>query len=71
MNDEEKWNPEEEEGLTPSQVVAIGRRLMAGATISLERDGHGFRAFVDGRPWCQYGILTELLEDLGRGGEPR
>jgi len=63
------WDPGEEGGLTPSQVVDLGALLRRGVTISLEWDGRGFVATVDGRDWSPYGILTELLEDLGALGD--
>ena len=63
------WDPGEEEGLTPSQVVDLGEGLRRGVTISLECDARGFVATVDGRAWSPYGILTELLEALGVLGD--
>ena len=61
---EEEWNPEEEEGITPSVAVGIGALLKSGVAIDLEWINGGFRATVRGRAWSPYGILSELLEDL-------
>ena len=57
------WDPEEEEGLTPSTVVALAATIKSGNAIDL-RYGDGFVATVNGRDWHPYGILSELLSDL-------
>ncbi len=64
MSDNE-WNTGEEDGLTPTQMVALGKAIQVHGSLALEWDGVGFVADIAGVRWCAYGLLTELLEDVG------
>ncbi len=60
----DNWPTEDEEGLTPSQVVSLGKALAERGSIVLGYDRSGFIAVVDGNPWGPYVLLSELLEDI-------
>lgn len=59
------WPTEDEEGLTPSQVVDLGKAL-AERSIVLGCGPRGFIAAVDGKLWGPYVLLSELLQDIGK-----
>lgn len=68
MSTPDGWDPADEEGLAPSEVVDLCKVLFAGKAIEIEAMGEGFVAAVDGEEWSPYGVLTELLQHLGKEG---
>lgn len=64
----EGFDPSKEEGLTPSAVVTLAKVIIEKDPIVIMWNGDGFVAMVGGQLWSPYGILSELLEDIGKSG---